>query len=49
MLAIALVMMLVFIGGCWIPWHEDGRHGRHDRGGHDRGGHDRDGGRDGRR
>ena len=45
MLAMVLVMMLAFIGGCWPWWYEDGRGGRgggHDRG-HDRGGgHDRD-------
>jgi len=51
MLAIVLVMMVVSIGGCWVPYEEGGRgdrDGRHERGGgHDRnGGHDRDGGHD---
>lgn len=53
MLAIALVMMIISIGGCFVPWDEGRRDGRHDRdgrydrdGGHDRDGdHDRDGGR----
>jgi hypothetical protein len=45
MLAMVLVMMLVSIGGCWVPWHEDGRDGGHDRGGSPH----RDGGHDGRR
>jgi len=50
-LAMVLVMMLVSVGGCFVPWEGDGRGGRggdHDRGGeHDRGGgHDRDGGHD---
>ena len=51
MLAMVLVMMLISIGGCFVPWHGDGRDGRdgrdrgHDRDGrHDRG-HDKDGGR----
>ena len=36
MLAMALVIMLVSIGGCW-PWrNEGGRDGGHDK--HDRGG-----------
>ena len=54
--AMVLVILLVSIGGCFVPWHGDGRDGRggghgrdggHDRdGGYDRdGGHDRDGGR----
>jgi hypothetical protein len=43
MLAMVLVMLLVSIGGCWVPWHGDGRNGGHDRGG----GHQRDGGHDG--
>ena len=30
-LAMALVMMLVSIGGCWPWWHEGGRDGGHDR------------------
>ena len=49
--AMVLVMMIVSIGGCFVPWHGDGRGGRHDRDkGHDRGGdHHKDGGRDGRR
>jgi len=45
MLAIVLVMMVVSIGGCWVPYEEGGRgdrDGRHERGG----GHDRDGGHD---
>jgi hypothetical protein len=50
MLAMVLAVMLISIGGCFVPWDRDGRDGRgggHDRdGGHDRGGgHDRDGGR----
>ena len=48
--ALVLVMMIVSIGGCFVPWYEDGRgggHGGHDRGGGP-GGHDRDGGDDGR-
>ena len=31
-----LVMLLVSIGGCWVPWNEGGRdggYGRYDRGG----------------
>jgi hypothetical protein len=38
-LAMALVMMLVSIGGCW-PWgHEDGNGDRHEKdAGYDRGG-----------
>ena len=43
MLALVLVTMTVSIGGCFVPWHDDGRDGR-DRG-HDRG-HDRDRGPD---
>ncbi|RPH86308.1 MAG: hypothetical protein EHM66_01800, partial [Deltaproteobacteria bacterium] len=56
MSAMVLVILLVSIGGCFVPWHGDGRDGR--GGGHDRdgrydrdrgpdrgGGHDRDGGR----
>jgi len=49
MSAMVLVILLVSIGGCFVPWHGDGRDGR---GGHDRdgrydrdGGHNRDGGR----
>jgi hypothetical protein len=43
MLAMVLVMLLVSIGGCWVPWDEGGRGGR--GGGHDGGeGHDRGGG-----
>jgi len=56
MSAMVLVILLVSIGGCFVPWHGDGRDGRgggHDRdgrydraGGPDRdGSHDRDGGR----
>ena len=49
MSAMVLVMLLVSIGGCFVPWDRDGRGGRdegHRDGGHDRGGdHDRDGGR----
>jgi len=55
MSAIVLVMLLVSIGGCFVPVDRGGRDGRdHDRdGGRDRdrgpdrsdGGHDRDGGR----
>jgi hypothetical protein len=50
MLAMVLVM-IVSIGGCFVPWDRDdrgGRDGGHERdGGHDRGGeHDRDGGHD---
>ena len=26
-----LVMMIVAIGGCFVPWQGDGRDGRHDR------------------
>ena len=52
-LAMVLVMLVISIGGCWVPWDEGGRDGGYDRdGGHDRdgdherdGGHDRDGGR----
>jgi hypothetical protein len=45
MLALVLVM-LVSIGGCFVPWDEGGRDGI-DRG-HDRdGGHEREHGRDG--
>jgi len=55
MLTMVLVMLVISIGGCWMPWDEGGRGGRdggHNRdgkydrdGGHDRnGGHDRDGG-----
>jgi len=37
--AMALVMMLVSIGGCWPWWHEDGKGDGHDRNtGYDRGG-----------
>ena len=44
MMVMALVMLLIAVGGCFVPWDRDGRDGR-DRG-HDRGrGHDRDGGR----
>ena len=35
-LAIVLVMLLISIGGCWVPYEEGGRgggDGRHDRGG----------------
>jgi hypothetical protein len=39
MLAMVLVMLLISIGGCWVPYEEGGRgdgDGRHDRdGGHD--------------
>ncbi|MHB8139584.1 MAG: hypothetical protein ACYDGO_14525 [Smithellaceae bacterium] len=47
--AMVLVMLLASIGGCFVPWHEDGRDGRgprhHRDGGYDRGpGHDRDSG-----
>lgn len=54
MLAMVLVLMVVSIGGCFVPWDEGGRGGRgedHDRGGeHDRGGgHERDGGHEGHR
>ena len=36
-LAMALVMMLVSIGGCWPWWHEGGKGDRHERdAGHDR-------------
>ena len=35
MLAMALVIILVSIGGCWIGYDEGGRGGRD--GGHDRG------------
>jgi hypothetical protein len=45
MLAMVLVMLLVSIGGCWVPMHGDGRDGGPDRGG----GQHRDGGHDGRR
>jgi len=45
MLAMVLVMLLVSIGGCFVPWDRDGRGGRD--GGYDRdSGHDRDGGHD---
>jgi hypothetical protein len=37
-LAMAIVIMLVSIGGCWPFWYEDGRGGRGGGGG---GGHDR--------
>ena len=44
MSAMVLVILLVSIGGCFVPWHGDGRDGR--GGGHDRDGrYDRDGGR----
>jgi hypothetical protein len=47
MSAMVLVMLLVSIGGCFVPWDRDGRGGRDEGrrdGGHDRGGgHDRDG------
>jgi len=43
MLVMVLVTMTVSIGGCFVPWHDDGRDGR-DRG-HD-GGHDRERGPD---
>jgi hypothetical protein len=33
MLAMVLVMMVVSIGGCWVPYEEGGRGGGHDRGG----------------
>jgi len=40
MLTMVLFMLLVSIGGCFVPWDRDGRGGRD--GGHDRGGgHDR--------
>ncbi len=46
--AMVLVMMIVSIGGCFVPWHGDGRGGRDGR--HDRGGdHHKDGGHDRRR
>jgi len=51
MSAMALLMLLMSIGGCFVGWDRDdrgGRGGEHERGGgHDRGGggHDRDGGR----
>jgi hypothetical protein len=39
--AVALLMLLVSIGGCFVPWDRDGRGGGPDRdGGHDRGGHE---------
>ena len=44
-LAMVLLMLLVSIGGCWVPWHGDGRGGGYDRGG----GHHRDDGHDRRR
>ena len=42
MLAVALVVMLVSIEGCWVPWHGNDRGGGPDRGRtHDNGrGHD---------
>jgi hypothetical protein len=45
--AMVLLMLLVSIGGCFVPWYEDGRDrrdgGYHRDGGYDRGpGHDRD-------
>jgi hypothetical protein len=45
MLAMALVMMAISIGGYFVPWDEGRRDGRHGRdGGHDRNeSHDRDG------
>ena len=44
-LAMVLVMLVISIGGCWVPYEEGGRGGRDDR--HDRdGGYDRDGGHD---
>ena len=51
MLAMVLVMLLISIGGCFVPWDEGGRDGRNGRdgrydrdGGHDRNeSHDRDG------
>jgi hypothetical protein len=56
MLTMVLVMMLVSLGGCFLPYEGHGRGGgrddrdggRDDRGGHDRGG-ERGGDRDGRR
>ena len=45
MSAMVLVILLVSIVGCFVPWHGDGRDGR--GGGHDRDGrYDRDGGPD---
>ena len=48
MLAMVLVMLLISIGGCFVPWNEGGRDGRNGRDGrYDRdGGHDKDGGHD---
>ncbi|MEN6507814.1 MAG: hypothetical protein ABFD63_03340 [Smithella sp.] len=47
MSTMVLLMLLASIGGCFVPWYEDGRDGRdggHQRdSGYDRGpGHDRD-------
>lgn len=39
-LAMALLMMLVSVGGCWPWWYGPGGPGGHSRhGGYDRGGH----------
>ena len=43
MLAMVLVMLLISVSGCWVPYEEGGRGGGHDGGG----GHDRGGGHDG--
>ena len=49
LLFVGLVMLLVSVGGCFVPWDRGGRGPGHDRGGghHDRGpGHDRGSGND---
>lgn len=33
MLAMVLVMLLISIGGCWVPYEDGGRDGRHNRDG----------------
>ena len=45
MLAMVLVILLVSIGGCFVPWDRDGRGGRDGRDDRE-GGHERDGGHD---
>jgi hypothetical protein len=45
MWAMVLVILLIAIGGCFVPWDEGGRGGR--GGEHEHGGeHERDGGHD---